>query len=216
MISFLLLPFRGLVWLTLGVVFSLPWLVILTPLLTPYWVPKAVSLWVEKNTGFNCHVGSAEVKYITGELTFSDVTISNPSNFYSSDFIKFKKVRVSFDMVSLFREFININELEISGTQLVSVDQNSNNIQLFCEKLGSNFMKKGYVIRKLSFNFYGLVSLRSYAKTQQSLETISKQNFYFSNVCWNVSDMYKMNLGTTCSLEDVYKKVSHLFLFDNK
>jgi len=214
--GFLLLPFKGLVWLVLGVIFSLPWLVILAPLSTPYWVPKAISIWVERNTGFNCHVGSADIKWANGELDLSDVLISNPSRFYSSDFVKFKKIRISFDMVSLFKEFININELEMNVTQLVSVNQNDNNIQLFCENLGNNFSRKGCIIQSFSFNFDGLVSLRSYTKTEQSLGVISKQNFYFSNVCWNVSDMYRTNLGTTNSLEDVYKKIGHLFLFDNK
>lgn len=214
MVSLLLLPFRGLLWLVLGLICSLPWLIILAPFSLPYWVPKALPAWVEKKTGFGCHIREADVEWTRGEITLKDVAIFNPNDFYSSDFLKFKNIHISIDLLSLLKNVVQVQTLNMDCTQFVSINQRGNhNLQLFCERIGGICSKKGYVVQKFSFNFQGLLSSRNYSQQVVSSGALCKKNFYFSNVCWNLSDVYQQTLNSTCSLEDVYNRLNSLFTY---
>ena len=184
MINLMLLPFRGLVWLVLGCIFSLPWLLILLPVTISTWLPLGLSYGLEKLTGFPCKIEKAEVKMIEGEITLHNVILSNPEGFYSSDFLKFSKVDISLNWTSL-----------LSSTVTLRTD----------------VFNKGCLIEDFGFNFKGLISLRMYMGSVRANEFLLQKKFSYTNVCLNVPEKQKELLLNTQSFENVYNAIGSLF-----
>ena len=213
MINLFLLPFKGIIWLILGVVCSLPWLVVLGPVTVKYWGPKVLSIWVEHKTQFPCRIGSLDFNWTSGDVVLTDVTISNPAEFYSSDFLKFKKIGINLSYTSLFQKTILIHNLDLECKQIVSVDQHVNNLSTLMGPLSSESDTKRCLIQSLKFSFSGFVGIRSYSgHIVQSVEFFRSKTMSFSNVYWGLSDdfAYKFSDGSY-SLEKVYQSLRTLF-----
>lgn len=213
----MLLPFRALIWLILGCVFSLPWFVILLLITIQSWLPFGLSYGLEKLTGFPCKIQKADVKLISGEITLHGITLSNPDGFYSSDFLKFKTIDLALNWHSLLSNTLILNKLNMECVHMCSLKQGSvNNLQLLCENIakkttGNTTLNKGCLIEDFRFNFKGLVSLRSYMGFVRSNEFITQKNFAYSNVCLNVPEKQKENLINTKTFETVYNAIGGLF-----
>lgn len=218
MVNLMLLPFRGLVWLIMGCVFSLPWLLILLPVTISSWLPFGLSHGVEKLTGFPCNIEKAEVNLMSGEITLHNVVLSNPDGFYSSDFLKFKKIDMILSWRSLFGSTITLQKLNLDCVHMCSLTQGTvNNLQRLCENLtkktGERAFKKGCLLEDFCFNFKGLISLRMYMGFVRTKEFLTQKNFTYSNVCLNVpADQKEMLPSTqTQTFENVYNSISTLF-----
>jgi|GEM_PF-4844768 len=216
MVNLMLLPFRGLIWLVLGCVFSLPWLLILLPLTIQSWLPFGLSYGIEKLTGLPCKIEKAEVKMMEGEITLHNVVLSNPEGFYSSDFLKFKKVDMALNWLSLLNPTITLRKLNLDCIHMCSLMQGSvNNLQVLCEnfarKAGSRILNKGCLIEDFSFNFKGLVSLRMYVGSVRTSEFLTQKNFSYTNVCLNVPEKQKDELINYQTFESVYNNIDTLF-----
>lgn len=216
MINLMLLPFRGLVWLVLGCIFSLPWLLILLPITISTWLPFGLSYGLEKLTGFPCKIEKAEVKMIEGEITLHNVVLSNPEGFYSSDFLKFSKVDISLNWTSLLSSTITLRKLNLNCVHMCSLTQGSiNNLQQLCgnftKKTGGKTFNKGCLIEDFGFNFKGLISLRMYMGSVRTNEFLVQKKFSYTNVCLNVPEKQKELLLNTQTFENVYNSIGSLF-----
>ena len=208
MVNLLLLPFRGIVWLFLGLLCSLPWVILLLPLTGQYWLPYVLSHSLEKTTHAIWRIEKAKINPFSGEFDFCDVAIENPSNFYSSDGIKIKNIHCKLEMLSFFSNTIHINELKIGCQKLCSIKQGTENNLKTLEYMLSKFFKKKCIIDCLKFDFNGLVASRCYDRNGvHSSEYFTRSSYTFSSVC---SDADLANINTT-SLQKVYNTIGRLF-----
>lgn len=212
MINLILLPFRGILWLILGCICTLPWLIIVAPLTNNYWLPTALSIYWEKQFGFPCRIGSTNINIIKGQVDLNDIVISNPNEFASGDFLKIKQIQCKLEPLSCFQNVIKISELNIEISQFASIQQNkTNNLQKLCEQFNhitSTRNKKGWHIASTKLSFKGLASLRNYNHSIFTSEAFITKNFNFSNICISTSEAFNGNLLTHTSLESVYTNIS--------
>ena len=212
MISFFLLPFRGLVWLVLGSIFSLPWLIVLLPLTTNYWLPPVLSYGFYHRTHAVCNIEKADINWVAGEIVLEGVSIFNASEFHGSDCMKFGNIHGKLELPSLFGERLHINELSFDCHQLCFMKQNGNHNFRNLGNLFSGNFKKDFIIDNLIFNFNGFVSIKSYDMMfVRSSELFTKKNFTFTNVCRDVKAGQKLGLNSFQSLESVYNTLGTLF-----
>ncbi len=213
MINLILLPFRGIFWLISGCICTLPWLLIIAPLTTNYWLPTALSIYCEKQLGFPCRIGSTHINLLKGQIGLNDIVISNPNEFTSGDFLKIKQVQCKVEPLSCFQEIIKISEFNMEISQFVSIQQNkTNNLQKLCEHLNRSTSttknKKGFHIASAKLTFKGIASLRNYTHSIFTSEAFITKNFNFTNICINTPNMFKENLMDATSLESVYTTIS--------
>ena len=212
MINLFLLPFRGLVWLILGSIFSLPWLIILLPVTTHYWLPYALSYGFEYKTQALCKIESADINWIKGEIILSNVSVFNSSNFHSADCMKFKTIKCQLDPVSFFGPYMHINEIAFDCHQMSFIKQNGNNNFISLGRLFSGEGKKNFIVDTLTFNFNGFISIKSYDATfVRNSEFFIKKNFVFSNVCRDTQQGQIVRSDPVQSLESVYNTLGTLF-----
>ena len=212
MINFFLLPFRGLIWLVLGSIFSLPWLIVLLPLTTSHWLPQALSYGFYHKTHATCSIEEANINWTTGEIILKDVSIFNASEFHGSDCMKFGNIHGKLDLGSLLGEYLHINELSFDCHQLCFTKQNGHHNFRNLGNLFSGNFKKSFVIDNLIFNFNGFVSIKSYDMTfVRGSEFFTKKNFTFTNVCRDTKACQKLGLNSFQSLESVYNTLGTLF-----
>lgn len=212
MINLILLPFRGILWLILGCICTLPWLIIVAPVTNNYWLPAALSIYWEKQLGFPCRIGSTNINIIKGQVDLKDVVIFNPNEFASGDFLKIKQIQCKLEPLSCFQNVIKISELNVEISQFASIQQNkTNNLQKLCEQFNRNTPtknKKGWHIASAKLTFKGIASLRSYNHSIFTSEAFITKNFNFSNICINTSAAFNGSLLTHTSLESVYTNIS--------
>lgn len=213
MMNLILLPFRGILWLISGCICTLPWLLIVAPLTTNYWLPTALSIYCEKQLGFPCRIGSTDVNFIKGQVDLNDIVISNPSEFASGDFLKIKQMHCKIEPWSCFQGIIKISELNMEISQFASIQQNGiNNLQKLCEHFNRSNLttksKKGWHIASARLTFKGVASLRNYSHSIFTSEAFITKNFNFANICINTPTMFKESLMSNTSLESVYTNIS--------
>ena len=212
MINLFLLPFRGLIWLILGTIFSLPWLVVLLPVTTHYWLPYALSYGFEYKTQAPCKIASVNINWTEGEITFKDVAIFNRSDFHSADCMKFKSIKCKLELASLLSSCIHIKEMQFACHQMSCIKQNGSHNFLHLGKLFSVESKKNFIIDRLTFNFNGFVAIKSYDATfVRSSEFFMKKNFVFANVCRDTQQGQMLRSDPVQSLESVYNTLGTLF-----
>ena len=212
MINFFLLPFRGLVWLVLGSIFSLPWLIILLPVTTSYWLPYALSYGFEHKTQAECKIEKANVNLVTGEINLKNVSILNSSDFHTADCMKFRTIQCKLDLMSLLSGCAHIREMSFDCYQMSFVKQNGSNNFLPLGKLFSGGSKGNFIIDDLVFSFSGFVSIKSYdVAFVRSVEFFAKKNFSFSNVCRDVQQGQSLRVDPVMSIESVYNTLGTLF-----
>ena len=213
MINLILLPFRGVLWLILGCICTLPWLLIIAPLTTNYWLPTALSIYCEKQLGFPCRIGNTSVNLIKGQIDLKDIVISNPSEFASGDFLKIKQIQCKLEPLSCFQSIIKLSELNMEISQFASIQQNKiNNLQKLCERLNcsnaTTKSKKGWHIASAKLTFKGIASLRNYTHSIFTSEAFITKHFNFTNICINTPHTFQESLLNTTSLESVYTNIS--------
>ena len=213
MINLILLPFRGIFWLISGCLCTLPWLLIVAPLTTNYWLPTALSIYCEKQLGFPCRIGSTNVNLMKGQINLNDIVISNPSEFASGDFLKIKQIQCKVDPLSCFQGIVKLSELNMEISQFASIQQNKmNNLQKLCEHFNrsnaTTKSKKGWHIASVKLTFKGVASLRNYTHSIFTSEAFITKNFNFTNICINTPNMFNESLMNTTSLESVYTNIS--------
>lgn len=216
MINLMLLPFRGLIWLVLGCIFSLPWLLILLPITISSCLPFGLSYGIEKLTGCPCKIEKAEVSLMSGEIALHNVVLSNPNSFYSSDFLKFKKIDMTLNWMSLLGSMITLQRLNLDCVHMCFLTQGSiNNLQRLCENLArkteGGVFNKGCLIENFCFNFKGIISLRTYMGFIRAKEFLTQKNFIYSNVCFNIPESQKEMLPKVQTIENVYNTIGSLF-----
>jgi len=213
MINLILLPFRGIFWLISGCICTLPWLLIVAPLTTNYWLPTALSIYCEKQFGFPCRIGSTSVNLIKGQVNLNDIVISNPSEFASGDFLKIKQIQCKVEPFSCLQKLVKITELNVEISQFASIQQNKmNNLQKLCEHFNRSSSttksKKGWYIASAKLTFKGIASLRNYSHSIFTSEAFITKNFNFANICINTPSMFQDSLMSNTSLESVYTNIS--------
>ncbi len=212
MINFFLLPFRGLMWLLLGSIFSLPWLIILLPVTTDHWLPYALSYGFECKTKALCKIGKATVNWARGDIELKDVSIFNSQDFHTADCMKFRTIKCKLEPISLLGTCVHVKEMEIDCHQMCFVKQNGSNNFLPLGKLFSGSSKKNFIIDNLIFSFKGFVSIKSYDVTfVRSVEFFAKKNFSFSNVCRDVQEGQTLRADPVQSVESAYNVLGSLF-----
>lgn len=212
MINLFLLPFRGLIWLALGSVFSLPWLIILLPITTHYWLPHALSYGFEYKTKAPCKIEKANIDWISGKITLENVTIFNSANFYTSDCMQFKNIQCELDWMSLLGTFLHIKALSFDCNQMSFIKQNNRNNFLPLGKLFAGRTKKNFIIDELRFNFNGFVAIKSYDNIfVHGSEFFTKKNFTFSNVCRDIQQGQILREDPIQPIESVYNTLGTLF-----
>ncbi|MGX8716569.1 MAG: hypothetical protein ACSW8C_01100 [bacterium] len=212
MINFFLLPFRGLVWLVLGSIFSLPWLIVLLPLTTSYWLPQVLSYGFEYKTHAKCDIDQANINWVTGEIILKDVSVFNPTEFHTADCMKFGTIRCKLEPLSLLGSYLHIRELSFDCRQMSFIKQNSSNNFLSFGRLFAGNSKRNFIIDNLNFNFNGFVTIKSYDMMfVRGSEFFTKKNFTFSNVCRDVQIGQKLSSDPIQSLESVYNTLGTLF-----
>lgn len=212
MINLILLPFRGLVWLVLGSIFSLPWLIILLPVTTNYWLPYALSYGFEHKTQALCKIEKANANWMSGEISLEDVSIFNTPGFHSTDCMRFKNIQCKLDLVSIFGLCFHIKEISFDCYRMSFVKQNGSNNFIPLGKLFAGNSKKAFIIDDLRFNFNGFVSIKSYDATfVRGTEFFTKKNFSFSNICNDVQLGQTLRADPVISVESVYNSLGTLF-----
>lgn len=213
MINLVLLPFRGIIWLMLGCLFTLPWLIIVAPFTANYWLPPVLSFYLEKQSKFPCRIESTNINFVKGQVNLNDVVISNPNEFSSSDFLKIKQIQLQLDLLSIFQPIVKIADLNVEVSQFSVIQQNTiNNLQKFCKFLNGSSSgtkkKKGWYIASAKLTFKGITSFRNYTHSIHTSEAFITKNFNFSNICINTSSVFKENLTNSTTLESVYTNIS--------
>lgn len=213
MVNLFLLPFRGIVWLLLGLLCSLPWFFLALPLTTQYWLPKALSIWFETKTQFPCHIEAAKIDWKDMKLSCENVTVMNPKGFVSSDFLHFPKIDCSFVALSFLKETIYISDLSVECSRMISVNQTHNNLSLLYERFTNSptKAKKSILIESFNFDFKGVTSTQNYARTISCETFWSKHAFHFKNVCLNLSPAQQQVLNESTTVESVYTNLLSLF-----
>lgn len=212
MIDLLLLPFRGLIWLVLGSIFSLPWLIIALPFTTNYWLPHALSYGFECKTHALCKIEKASIDWKSSEITLRNVSIFNPSDFNTADCMKFRTIQFQLDLTSLLGACIHVTEMSFDCQQMNFVKQNNVHNFLALGKLFSGDKRRNFIVDSLNFKFKGFVSIKSYDSTfVRSMEFFTQKNFSFSNVCNNVQFGQSISTDPVRSLESVYNVLGTLF-----
>ncbi len=214
MINLILLPFRGIIWLMLGCLFTLPWLIIVVPFAANYWLPPVLSFYLEKQSEFPCRIGSANINFVKGQVNLNDIVISNPNEFSSGDFLKIKQMQCKLEPLSIFQPIVKIADLNIEVSQFSAVQQNTmSNLQKFCKIFNDQHSldiksKKGWYIASAKLTFKGITSFRSYTNSIHTSEAFITKNFNFSNICVNTSSVFKENLTNFTTLESAYTNIS--------
>ena len=214
--TLLLLPFRGLLWLALGLLCSSVWLPVAALLTTSYWLPPTLSRLWEMKTDFPCKIGSAKIDWFSGKICLKDVTLYNPTAFASSDMAGFSVIECRFNWLSLPKQTLHIEELNFFGTKLASAEQDGNNNWTMLNRMLNTHGKqpaKGILVENLRFTFDGIVARHSYRGTPTISVAQRRQSFAFSNLCVNVPPDVRENLSRPCDLKDVYGECGHLFNF---
>lgn len=212
MINIILLPFRGLIWLVLGTIFSLPWLIVLLPFTTNYWLPHALSYGFEHKTQASCKIESANADWLTGEIILKNVTIFNTHGFTTSDCLKFRTIKFKVDPKSFLGSYIRIKEMVFDCHQMSFVQQNGSNNFLALGKLFSGESSKNFIVDDLIFSFNGFISIKKYdAMFVRSSEFFTKKNFGFSNVCRDIQKGQALRPEGVQSIETVYNTLGTLF-----
>lgn len=216
MINFFLLPFRALVWLVLGVIFSFPWIIILVLTTVDNWLPYALSYGFEHKTDALCKIEKANANWLTGELVLKDVSIFNSSEFYTTDCVRFKTIQCKLDLKSLLSACWHIKELSFDCYQMCFIKQEGRNNFMPLGKLLYSNPKKNFIIDRLLFNFNGFIAIKTYNTTfVRSLEFFNKKNFSFSNIYRDIPSGQKISESVQ-TLESVYNTLGTLFKNERK
>ena len=213
--TLLLLPFRGLLWLILGLLCSSVWLLIAALFTTSYWLPPTLSWLWEMKTDFPCKIESAKIDWFGGKICLKNVTLYNPTSFLSSDMASFSKIECRFDWLSLSKQTLHIDELNFFGTKLASIEQSENhNWAMLNRHLNTHEKQptKGVWVENLRFTFDGMVAHHSYRGTSTVSVTKRTRSFEFSNLCINVPKDVRKNLNQPCTLQTVYGECGRLLV----
>ena len=163
--TLLLLPFRGLLWLFLGLLCSSVWLLIAALFTTSYWLPPMLSWLWELKTNFPCKIESAKIEWWKGKICLKNVTLYSPTPFFSSDMASFSEIECRIDWLSLPKQTLHVDELHFFGTKLASIEQSENNNWMMLNRHLNTYEKqspKGVWMEHLRFTFDGIVSHHSY------------------------------------------------------
>ena len=213
--TFLLLPFRGLLWLLLGLLCSSVWLLIAAIFTTSYWLPPTLSWLWEIKTDFPCKIESAKIDWWKGKICLKNVTLYNPTPFFSSDMASFSKIECRFDWLSLPKQTLHIDELNFFGTKLASVEQGENSNWMMLNRHLNTHEKqptKGVWVENLRFTFDGIIAHHSYRNPPTVSVTKRTRSFEFSNLCVNVPQNVRNLLYHPCDLRDVYGECGRLMM----
>lgn len=212
MISVFLLPFRGIIWLVLGSLFSLPWLIILLPVTSGYWLPYALSYVFEYKTQASCKIEKANINLLTGELALKNVSVFNASEFNTADCVRFKTIHCKLDFRSFLGSCPHVKELSFDCQRLSLIKQRGRNNFQTLEQLFAGCSKKNFVIDSLKFNFDGFVTVKNYDLISvRGIEFFTKKNFTFANVCRDIPLDQDLRPGAMQSMESVCNTLGTLF-----
>ena len=213
--TLLLLPFRGLLWLLLGLLCSSVWLLIAAVFTTSYWLPPALSWLWEIKTQFPCRIESAKIEWWEGKICLKNVTLCNPIAFSSADAATFSKIECRFDWLSLPKQTVHIGELYFFGTKLASIEQNENNNWAMLNRMLHAHKKqptKGVWVETLRIDFDGVIARHRYIGTPTVSVAKRRRTLEFSNLCINVPQDIRKTLNKPCTLPTVYGECEALLL----
>ena len=209
-----LLPFRGLLWLVLGILCSSFWLLLLALFTITYWLPPTLSYFWEAKTHFPCKIHSVDIEWLNGKISLQDVTLYNPSSFSSTDAAHFSKIECRFDWLSLPKDTLHIYELNFDGTKLASITQQEKTNWRMLQQafhLPEPNPSKGIWIESLRFALDGIVACHRYQGTPSVSAFRQKRFFHLSNVCIQVPTATQKNLQRPCRLSQVYHECETFF-----
>ena len=170
----------------------------------------SISKWVEREI----IVSKVDINYSKREIVFNFIEIRNKDNFYYKNIFEADKVKIQYNLRSIFTDLVKIDYLVFSNSRFFLEFENQKNTNIISDdnievvkKLESNYMPPTYPIKKRDKNFLILETELKNSKVLIKTSSSPKK------IEINLSDMNFSKVANKTEFQH-YKEVFKIILTD--